>query len=463
MGALALCGAAALASALSPVAAGIVLASIVLGVLVLVVPLWTFIPGVLLAVIVAAQIETQAGTGTLPLTYVGAVLAMLMVLRSVLARESLRIPLAVWLTTGIFAGSIILATLVAYMVSPGWPSGGGLATGAESLLDQLQKQLLYIAAGVTIGLIAGADEGGRLRTFRGIAWVTVIAGIGSALYWAWASEFIGIVGPLEPMFESTRLWMIENSLPRLRSGFPFRDNPNTQAVLFAALAGLVTPVLVAARRRTDRVLAILTLASAAAGVLSTQSRTGIILLGIVALGIAVATSRSSRSRGIMVLSVIAVATAVIFIFVALPESRQFNDTGTFESRVVVWETLLGDLANSPIIGHGFRYGVIGTAGESSHSEYLSRFVEGGTIGGLVFLFTLGMFVRVGWLQYTAGLNRAAGVGMMTFMAVIGVGMAVLTSWTSGGPTMLLSWMFFGLFGAMSTVTPETSPADPQPR
>ena len=427
------------------------------GAVALLAPLWMFIPIALASVILAAQLP--AGLGAMSVSRIGMALAFLLLLRAAAESKPIKVPMEISIAIAVFAGSLVFSGLIAFALSPGWTNSLAVLAQLQGgdLLFNLQKQGMHMLAGVTVGLIAGGDARFRDSAFRGLAWVTLFAGLASALYWAWNSGWLPNAGPLESVFENAR------GGSESRSGFPFGTNPNNQAVLFAALAGFIGPTLLATRKRSDFWLAALMLTAAALAILSSQSRTGILTLVIVTVGVLAVSGESLRSRLPVLAAVTAMFALVISLSFLLPENRQFGETGTVESRIAIWEDLADDFSESPVIGQGFQFGVRATGGQSAHNEFLLRFVDGGIVGGLAFVITLAMFLRVGWALFREDIDRAVGVGMLTFLAALAAGMMALTSWTTGGPIMFISWMFFGMVGAIVAVRRSArSNGEPQP-
>jgi len=223
--------------------------------------------------------------------------------------------------------------------------------------------------------------------------------------------------------------------------------------MFPMLLAFLLPPLLASRRGGDALLALLAVVAATGAVIATQSRTGIVVLGVAAVAFAILwlirRPGESNAKPLVLL-----ATAIPLAVMAYqwsPRDRGFSrQDENLLSRQAVWDDALGAFSDAPLWGHGLNYagGPNFWGGLSAHNEYLGQLVDGGLIGGLVFAVLLASFLGIAWrVSRRAGVDGAIGLGMLTFLAVLVVSMFVATTWRTAAP-VIISWLCFGMLTAV---------------
>jgi len=215
------------------------------------------------------------------------------------------------------------------------------------------------------------------------------------------------------------------------------------------LAGLAAPSLVSSEQRRDRVLLGALLVLTVGAVLSTQSRAGLAMLGVLGAGLALLIGvRGRRGGRVASLALIALAAVVLFVGSArLPEGRTLQDTSNLEARQQIWSEAWHDFTASPLVGHGLGYSSGARYGEgmlSVHNEFLGHLVDGGLIGGvaLTVLFAAVLQVAVRTAS-RSGPSRALGEGVVLSLAMLATSMLVNAPLATPLPTALL-WIALGI-------------------
>ena len=433
----------AAAASLSPEAALLTVGVLLLLALLAVGPVWSLLP-LTLAAIVASELArlalgaggaTEEETGFLGHGRLVLLMSAVATVRLLLSGRRLSIPASVVVAAVSYLGWMAFATLVA--------AANPSATGA--VYADLQRNVGYASASL-IALVA-TPPGARAEAARGLAWTGLAIAAMSAVYWGWAEGLYRLPSLLARAFEVA--WGETSLGVAPRSAFPFAGvHPNLAATLFVMLAGLSAPFLARGRGR-DRALLVALLSLTTAAVLSTQSRAGLAMLGVLGGGLVLGTrSRASGSmRAVIVLAVLA-AGAVAFIgYERLPENRSLADTTTLESREAIWAEAWRDVVASPIVGHGLSYSSgsrYGPAGQSVHSDYLGHLVDGGVLGAGALLGFLGVIARLGWrASRRGGVDGALGEGVLLMLAVLATSMLVNAPLSTPIPSALL-WLAMGI-------------------
>ncbi len=419
-------------------------------------PIWVFAPLVLVATILSDVVRLEMGTSaTADLFGQGRIIlliAAVVLLRLLLERQSLPLPRRAFVPVALYLTSLFFMAVVA---------------SAAGVLDfaALQRSMSYVLA-FGVGIAAVTRPAHRVPAIRAMAVVTILAGISALLYWGWIGEVVTQPAALTEFFARVRQDAAAASLDPTRSRLPWVDHhPNRVGVMFTLLAAFVVPPLLASRRGFDSLLALLTVIAATGGVLATQSRTGIVVLGVAALGLAILwlTRRPGESNGRLFLILAITIPLGLMAYQWIPQDRGFSrDDENLQSRQAIWADALDTFGDAPWLGHGLDYaaGPNFWGGLSAHNEYLGQLVDGGLIGGLVFAVLLASFVGIGWrVSRRPGTDGAFGLGMLTFMGVLAVSMFVGTTWRTAGPAVI-SWLCFGMVTAvLARPSDEAAPQD----
>jgi len=361
--------------------------------------------------------------------------------RLLVGGRQLSVPASVVAVSLGYIGWMAFATLVA--------AGNGNADAA--VYAELQRHVAYASASL-IAIVATPPDA-RYEAAMGLAWTALAITAMATVYWGWAEGLYPVPSFAARIFEMARTESALGAVPR--SAFPFAGvHPNLAATVFVMLAALSAPRLAIGGAR-ERALLLVVLLLTTSAVLSTQSRAGLAMLGILGGGLTLGTLRRSSSP-IRVAVVAAVMAAGVLAFVGyerLPESRSLSDTTTLDSRQVIWAEAWTDFRGAPLIGHGLHYSSVGRYGptsESVHSDYLGHLVDGGLVGGVALTALL---CAAGWLGLRGG-NRggadgALGEGIVLLLAVLGTSMLVNAPLATPIPSALL-WLALGIAASLET-------------
>jgi O-antigen ligase len=226
-------------------------------------------------------------------------------------------------------------------------------------------------------------------------------------------------------------------------------HPNLAATIFVMLAGLSAPSLTRSGRFRDHALLAALLVLTTVAVLSTQSRAGLAMLGVLGGGLLlVSLGGAAHSMRIAVATAVVVAGAVgLAGYERLPENRLLSDTTTLDSRQGIWAEAWDDFLESPLVGHGYDYSSgsrYGPTGQSVHSDYLGKLVDGGALGLAVLLAVLATVARLGWrASRRGGADSALGEGTLLLLAVLATSMLVNAPLATPIPSALL-WLALGV-------------------
>jgi hypothetical protein len=436
--------------AAAPAAAAILAVSVLVAGLLLRLPL-RHMPAMLLAtsaLVASVVTESLTASGGSPVLSIGqaqivVLLTVVVVVRSLAARQLPRLPTMLVVAYVLWCLTAALAGLVTVL-----SDAGGL--------DQTSflRELSYPLAAV-VGVLAVADARKRadlLDLVRSLARVSLALCLGAGVYWLWAANDLGMPSLVERLFSHAQHASIYDLS---RSVFPFsQDSPNLAAVVFAVLAAFVVPPLLLSSNRRDHWLGLGTLAGAAAAVLATGSRTGVIAMIAAGLAILVLVSNSGLRRfGIVA---IAICVGVIVLSPAQDSRRLSGSTPTFVARERIWSQAWSSYSQAPVFGHGFGYSegprfveaaAPGAAAEarrtSVHNEYLARAVDGGVVGALLFV---GLATIVAWPAsrlLRSAQTRSVGAGYVAALAAAAVAMLASVISQSAVATTL-GWLIFGV-------------------
>jgi hypothetical protein len=433
-------------------------AGVLLGVSIMCAPAWGLLPIAVLAGTASELVRLQfpATEGLLGQGRIAVLLAMCALFYLLSRRLDVRIPLTTSLVWGVYGASIIATALVA--------SGAGRDAGL--MLSDVQREFSQTLAPLFVGLCAFAGGTGRLKSIRALALVTLLLELAAILYWVWAAlGYDNSVAARLPILELFRAEAERRQIQPGRTPFPFVGNdPNSAAAVFAVLAAFSAAPLMASRRRGDLTLAAMVMLGCSAAVFATGSRMGILLLGSIGasytLHARVLFGRHQRKAAAATVLVSLVSAGVVAGL--LPEERSVTlQDPNLMARIAIWEDAVGELGTSPIYGLGLRHaaGARYGVGQSVHNEYLQRFVDGGVIGGVVFVSLIGIMTVMCLATTKRGaVDGSIAVGFFAAFAALLVSMFAVASWTAAPFLQVVSWLFFGALSATYAARSVASPA-----
>ncbi|MBV9796408.1 MAG: O-antigen ligase family protein, partial [Solirubrobacterales bacterium] len=134
---------------------------------------------------------------------------------------------------------------------------------------------------------------------------------------------------------------------------------------------------------------------------------------------------------------------------------------TLQARTYIWGQAARAFLQEPIIGHGYKYSEKGNfveaAGsgsvshhQSTHNDILSHLVDGGVIGGALFLFVLGLMFALARRSVGNPALRPLGIGyscMLIAMIVSGIDNTLSES----AAVITFQWLAFGVMGGLVAV------------
>jgi hypothetical protein len=333
--------------------------------------------------------------------------------------------------------------------------GLGRPASDVGTMSDLSRDLAYPFCAV-IGYFAAtnARETGRLLSIpRTLAVLAIVASVGSLAYWSWASGRVTLAG-VNSLFDEVRAASV---YAPSRSIFPFtQDAPNLGAVAFVLLGALAVPPLLRSSRRLDTTLAIAAILAVGAGVLTTQSRTGLLALAAASLAYLVLVPRAGGRRHVVVLTLIVTGVACGAVIKTFPPDRSLSaKTDTLQAREQIWGQAFDAFLGEPIVGHGYRYSQVGNFVEnasagggvtsrlvSTHSDYLSQLVDGGIVGAVIFLGILAAMANTARRAILQRVTAPAGLGYACFLSALLVAMVDSTTSQSAVVASLI-WLGFG--------------------
>jgi O-antigen ligase len=373
------------------------------------------------------------------------VLVMLIAAGKLIATKSpFRMPRIGLATAGLYACLALVGAIVAQV---------GYHTNVATPLSRDMFYMLAMVTGIIVASAARAPTH-RLSIYRSIAFAGILIYGSSVVYWLYAKSILN-VGGLSPLFAGVHhVSTFQND----RSIFPFaQDSPNHGAIAFVMIGVFVLPALVASGRRRDKRLAAVVLAAMIAGVLTTQSRTGLVALGAAAVAYVILASGGHVSKR-LVLGALVILAGIFFISpLLLPSDRQLSlHTGTLQSRVDIWQQAWHAFGKAPVIGHGYNYSSgdvfveraapgasIVSLKQSVHSELLGQLVDGGIIGFSLFVAFLGGLAAIARRAMKSVATLPDALGFACALAAACAGM-IDNAVTKSAVCITLLWLFVGL-------------------
>ncbi len=368
------------------------------------------------------------------------VVLALAIVRVLVTRPRISVPGILPLTIGAALGLTLMTALVA-TTRPATEVGGN---------SDLVRDLSFPAAAV-IGFLSARSariEGNSLAIARAFAWLGIVAALLSVWYWAWHKA--RIPPPSASLFNQ---FATTSGFGSSRSIFPFvEDSPDIAAVMFVLFSAFAAPPLLLSAKRPDRMLATGVVVASLAGVLSTQSRTGLFAAGGAAAAYLLLVKRGGGRRSTVLAALVALCSAGAFVFATFPAERASGDT--LSARVQIWgqagKAFLGD----PIIGHGYEYSLkgnfveaysLGTAShyQSTHSDLMSELVDGGVVGTAVSVAVLALMVFVAYRAVLAPSIRALGIGYSCLLTALVIG-GIDNTLSQSAAVVSIEWLAFGL-------------------
>ena len=366
--------------------------------------------------------------------------------RVLLAKPKIPVPgpFALALAAGV---GLTLATAVVALGRP---------AGQVGTVSELVRDLSFPFAAV-VGLLGGAQA---RRSGRGLAIPRSFAGLGILAcivcidYWAWAKHG-------GPPLSGGLFSQVQSSTGFVgRSVFPLvEDAPNLNAVMLMMLAAFCGPPLLLARGRGDRVLAMALLLTAVGAVLATQSRTGLIAAMAGSVTYVALLKRAGRPRAAVVITLLLLAAAGGYVVSTFPPERLTGDT--LQSRVLIWKQAARSFVASPVIGHGYLYSEAGNFEEtaaptgttvskttSTHDDLLSALVDGGVVGGAVFVGILGLMLRCGLRALRDERSNSVATGYCCMLVVLLVS-GIDNATSQSAAVVTLEWLTFGIVAGLA--------------
>lgn len=414
-----------------------------------------YMPALLLAGTLVTPTLVLNGVGGAGQARVVDAVLVLAIVRSFISRQKLAVPsdfpLAVVAAVGLTLGTVVVA-----FAQPASEVG----TNSDLIRD------LSFPLAAIIGLLGGADaqaNGKRLAIPRSYAALGILGGLACVDYWLWIQ--VGsqpVTGPLFTQIAHTTAFVG-------RSVFPFvTDAPNLGAVIFMLLAAFSAPALLLAPGRRDRVLALVLLAATLGAVLATESRTGLVAATAAAVPYVVLVKRAGGRRVTVVATLVILAVLGGYVFSTFPRQRFSGDT--LQSRGLIWQQAAKTFLEAPIAGHGYLFSKSGNfveqAGQSgtttskqqsAHSDLLSALVDGGLVGGAIFVGVLALMFRRAARGLRSPDSMPVAVGYFCMLVVLVVGGTDNTT-SQSAAIETIEWLTFGVVvGLSSGVRPTRSP------
>jgi hypothetical protein len=397
------------------------------------------LPSLLLAATIVMPTLVFEGVGGSGQARVVVVIMAFVLGRVLIARSRLAVPGILPLSIG----GALAATIMTALVATSRPSR---EIGATS---DLVRDLSYPAAAV-VGFVGSSYARSQRRPLAipcAFGWLAIIAALASLWYWAWRTS--GVTPPPGGVFSHAAA----TSGFGTRSVFPFvEDSPNLEAVLLVLMCAFAAPPLLLAAARHVKLLGALLLLAGLAGVLTTQSRTGLFAAAAVALTYLLLVKRSGGRQSTAVAGLVILCSVVVYVFGTFPVERTGDDT--LVARVHIWSQAWAAFLQNPIIGHGYEYSISGNFIEaahggavshyqSTHSDILSHLVDGGVVGTAIFVALLGLMLVVARRSLAAPETRTLGVGYSC--ALVGAVVAGFDNTLSqSAAAVTFEWLLFGV-------------------
>ncbi len=416
------------------------------------------LPALLLAVTIVIPsmvLEGFIGSGQARAVAVICVLALVRVL---LARTRTAVP-------GSLPLAVCAATALTLMTALIASSRPASQVGNSS---DLVRTLSYPAAAIVgfIGAVAARAGRDSLTIARACAWLGLLAALLSVWYWAWKKA--GVPPPSHGLFQDVAA---STQFPT-RSTFPFvEDSPNLGAVMFVLLAAFAAPPLLLGSRSRgrDRVLGLAVVTAALAGVLTTESRTGLIAAGAATFTYLILLKRAGGRRSIVLVIMGLLASVAVYVFGTFPTERASGDT--LAQRAGIWGQALRSFLDQPIIGHGYEYSLVGNFTQrgavgttslpiSTHGDLLSALVDGGVVGAAVFVGILGLMFAVAWRSMDDPATRPFGIGYACMLIAFVIG-GLDNTLTQSAAVVTFEWLTFGVMVGIAQ-RPRRRPESPDP-
>ena len=413
------------------------------------------LPALLLAVtVVMPSLVLESFTGSGQARAV-TLLAGLVLVRILMSRESIVVPGILPLAVGTTLGLTLLTALIA-------TSRPATQVGSDADLVRDLSLPLAAVTGFAGGVHARVTRH-WLAIPRAFACLGLVAALASVGFWAWRDLHLSLLN--NSLFQQ----LAASSSFGKRSVFPFtEDSPNTAAVMFVLLCAFAAPPLLLEPGRRDRVLGMGLVAGSLAGVLSTQSRTGLTAAGAAAVAYLVLVKRGGGKRSTVLIVLVLLSSVGAYVFGTFPSERASGDT--LQARTQVWGQAARAFLNDPLIGHGYKYSETGnfveaandgavSHNQSTHSDILSHLVDGGVVGTAFFIVVFGLMFALARRSVADRVSRPLGIGyscMLIAMIVSGVDNTLSES----AAVITFEWLAFGVMAGMVPSRPNVSFARP---
>ena len=392
--------------------------------------------------------------GAIPLlgeaTLVGCI-ALVAAGRCLYERRVVHVPGFVSSAVVAYGGFLLVSALVATVKGTAYPG----------MIGELVRQLTLLLA-FPIGLVVGAatpSPADRLRLYRTVALVGILAAVSSVVYWLWARGNVSPPG-LAGVFNLARE---TSQFASDRSVFPFvEDGSNLAAVILIMVAAFATPALLLGGRRQDIRLVTLLVCAVFAATLTTKSRTGLVTIAITPLPF-LALAQAGRLRRRLVIGAAVLLALLVSGYLAFftGDRRLSAQAEGVVSRQIIWDQAFPAFSQHPLLGNGFRYSAqnryiipaptetIGAPAyryTSVHGEFLEQLVDGGVVGAAIFLLLCASFVRLGLGLLRSSSTRADGIGVLCLLSALFSSMLANSSFESS-TIVTLAFLFLGLAGS----------------
>lgn len=311
----------------------------------------------------------------------------------------------------------------------------------------------YWAAPLTFVIVA--------MTFGSVRHVRII--VVALLIGAVVSVLIGLSGGGLASSDASDVTSAEQ---RLTGG---GGDPNTQAAAFIAAIFFAGAMLTVVRRPAGRVVLLAVMALVAGGAFATQSRSGLLGLGV---GVLVALIVTPRYRG-RILSLMAATAAGLGIFLlnspnALRRFTQDDDAGS--GRQDIWTVAWNIFQDHPLLGTGLNsfqdiapqyvldsgpltyVRLLAESPRVVHNSYLQLLAENGIVGLAIFIFIVVASLRASWLAARCfdAIGQSGHANLSRAVLAAAIGMLTVAFFVSNASDSLM-WILFALGPVMLTV------------
>jgi O-antigen ligase len=240
--------------------------------------------------------------------------------------------------------------------------------------------------------------------------------------------------------------------------------PNTAAAFLCLLLPLTAGLLASPVSRAVRWLCLATLPIGVIALIVTESRGGLISLGISALVLVVVVTR----RGLVpvrsvIVGLAVVALAIVPLWGTVTSRFTTNDQGSASSRLTLATLASNMIRDHPLLGVGLNNVSLnvpdyagpeydGTFVYTVHNKYLLVWSEAGLLALLAFVWFLGATIRRGWRCANAGDPQLSPLALGLTAALLGQLVHMGVDLFQSRPQVQTLWMDAALLAAMVAIT-----------